>query len=65
MDTSEQLACVAVIASSEKVLVRTPTLRSGIADRKGGQCGVQAIDGIVEMLGKEDVAFHRLTGQSV
>lgn len=41
------------------------TLRSGAADREGDQCSVQAVDSIVEMLSKENVVFHRLTGQSV
>lgn len=41
------------------------TLRCGAAGREGGQCGVQAIDSVVEMLSKENVVFHRLTGQSV
>lgn len=41
------------------------TLRCGAADREGGQCGVQAVDSVIEMLGKENVVFHRLTGQSV
>lgn len=41
------------------------TLRCGTADRKGGQCGVQAVDGVMEMLGEKDVALRRLTGQGV
>lgn len=49
------------------VLCRTDplTLRCRAADREGAQCGVQAVDSIVEMLSKENVVFHRLTGQSV
>lgn len=53
------------LSLSEKGLWRSLTCRCGIAHREGGQCGVQAIDSIVEMLGKEDVALHRLTGQSM
>lgn len=53
------------MASSEKVLSRSPTCWCSIADREGGQCGVQAIDGIVEMLGEEDMVLRWLTGQSV
>lgn len=41
------------------------TLRYGAADSEGGQGGVQAVDSIIEMLGKENVVFHRLAGQSV
>lgn len=41
------------------------TLRCGTAHRGGGQRGVQAVDSIIEMLSKENVIFHRLTGQSV
>lgn len=41
------------------------TLRCGAADREGGQGGVHAIHSIVEMLSKENVVFHGLTGQSV
>lgn len=43
----------------------TPTCRRGVADGEGGQRGVQAVDGVVEVLGEEDVALHRLTGQMV
>lgn len=42
-----------------------PTYRCGGADGGGGQCGAEAVDSVVEMLSKENVVFHRLTGQSV
>ncbi|TNN45272.1 hypothetical protein EYF80_044544 [Liparis tanakae] len=44
---------------------RTPTCGRGAADGEGGQRGVQAVHGVVEMLGEEHVALHRLAGQSV
>lgn len=44
---------------------QSPTCGRGIADREGAQRGVQAVDGILEVLGEEDVALHRLAGQSV
>lgn len=43
----------------------TPTCRCGVADGEGGQRGVQAVDGVVEVLGEEDMALHRLAGQMV
>lgn len=42
-----------------------PTCRCGITNREGGQCGVQAIDSIAELLSKEDMALHWLAGQSM
>lgn len=41
------------------------TLRCGIADGEGGQCGVQPVDSIMKMLSEEDVALYRLTGQGM
>lgn len=54
-----------ITASNEKVFSRYPTCRCGIADGEGGQGCVQAIDSVVEMLGEEDVALHRLAGQGM
>ena len=44
-------------------MICNSTCRRGIADREGGQCGVQAIDSIIEMLSEENVALHRVTGK--
>lgn len=41
------------------------TLRCGIADGEGGQCRVQPVDSVVEMLSEEDMALHGLTGQGM
>lgn len=49
----------------KKLLLNISTCRCSIADREGVQRGVQAVDSVMEMLSKEDMALHWLASNSM